>query len=308
MIIKKKRINKLSSLNHIKQGEKIVIVLRDAMRFKEVLLKLGFSDELRDGEKILPLAINPATARNAEKFYVKDKTKPMEVFFQTLWWTRQQWAGRGETTQVTDYVSIQRERYPRIEYAPYSIELFLKYDELGQLMIVTDTIEYGINNEKLILNTINIFLTIFHECEVLTEDLENLMPVQVIRLNWEVLPKGECPWSKMKEEIEYLSENRGKTAKQMMLDKCEYINTFGPDFRAYGKSGFSGYVIFGFENHNLYILESVYPDNATYVFGKQWEELSKLSKAEILNGNLQEVRLIHRDNWQQSIMELLEVK
>lgn len=55
------------------------------------------------------------------------------------------------------------------------------------------------------------------------------------------------------------------------------------------------------------VLESVYPNNVTYVFGKNWEELSKLTKAEILNGNLQDVRIIHNNNWQQEIRNMLEV-
>ena len=40
---------------------------------------------------------------------------------------------------------------------------------------------------------------------------------------------------------------------------------------------------------------------------KNWEELSKLTKAEILKENLQDVRIIHNNNWQQEIRDLLEV-
>ena len=35
--------------------------------------------------------------------------------------------------------------------------------------------------------------------------------------------------------------------------------------------------------------------------------LSKLTKAEILKENLQDVRIIHNNNWQQEIRDLLEV-
>ena len=185
-----------------------------------------------------------------------------------------EWAGRGETREVTDFVTIPRERYARIKFEPYSVELFLKYDEQGQLMVMTDFISYCHDNEKLLINTINIFLTNFEECEILTENFENVMPTRTIKLNWEVLPSGDYPWKRI---------------------------------RAYGKSGFHGYVIFGFMHRNIYVLESVYPNNATYVFGKNWEELSKLTKAEILKENLQDVRIIHNNNWQQEIRDLLEV-
>jgi soluble cytochrome b562 len=80
---------------------------------------------------------------------------------------------------------------------------------------------------------------------------------------------------------------------------------YSPDFEARGLSGFSGYMVLGYEKLNLFILESIYPDNATYVFDKDWMELSKLTKAEILNNNFQKARLIHADTWNKSVESLL---
>ena len=145
MIIKKKRINSLSCLNHVEEGKNLMMVLRDAARFKGILVKLGFSEDLIEGERVLPSMLNPTLKRNAEPFYIKDKTKPKEQYTQTLWWTRHEWAGRGETREVTDFVTIPRERYARIKFEPYSVELFLKYDEQGQLMVMTDFISFQFN-------------------------------------------------------------------------------------------------------------------------------------------------------------------
>ena len=52
MIIKKKRINSLSCLNHVEEGKNLMMVLRDAARFKGILVKLGFSEELIEGERV----------------------------------------------------------------------------------------------------------------------------------------------------------------------------------------------------------------------------------------------------------------
>lgn len=298
-------MNKLSYLAFVKQGDEIVLTLPNAIKYKEILWKLGFSKELKEGERILPSPINSVTTRNAEKFYIVDKTKPKETYSQTLWWTSHKWAGHEETKTVTNYVSIPRQRYSRTEYAPYSIEFMLKYDDNGRLMLMTDVIVFCAENEKLILNTINIFLISFHECEIFIDNLENIMPVKIVRLNWKVLSKEEYSWNKIRDNLETMFFKKGKIARQIMIDKCEYINSFHPNFRAYGRAGFSGYVIFGFEDRNLYVLESIYLNNVTYVFKKDWEELSRLSKAEILDGNLQNVRLIHYENWKNEIRELL---
>lgn len=70
MIIKKKRINSLSCLNHVEEGKNLMMVLRDAARFKEILVKLGFSEDLIEGERVLPSMLNPTLKRNAEPFYI----------------------------------------------------------------------------------------------------------------------------------------------------------------------------------------------------------------------------------------------
>jgi hypothetical protein len=75
------------------------------------------------------------------------------------------------------------------------------------------------------------------------------------------------------------------------------ISKLGPDTLALGRGGFHGYIAFGFSKRKIFILESIYLDNATYVFGSDWEMLSQLSKAEIISGGLQKERIIHDRRW-----------
>ena len=92
----------------------------------------------------------------------------------------------------------------------------------------------------------------------------------------------------------------------MMLRNCEAIYAKHPDFVAYGRSGFKGYAILGFKNKNLYILESVMPNNATYVLENDWKKISQLSKAEILSQDLHKARIIHSANWQINFDKIME--
>ena len=64
-------------------------------------------------------------------------------------------------------------------------------------------------------------------------------------------------------------------------------------------------MVFGFTGRNLYILESMFPYNATYVFEGDWEYLSKLSKAEILSEKLHKARIIHTSKWADRFDELM---
>ena len=100
-----------------------------------------------------------------------------------------------------------------------------------------------------------------------------------------------------------------KTSEQnqvVITYRLTTITDFEPEFVAIGRAGFSGYLIFGFPKKNLFVLESLYSGNATYVFAEKWEGLSKLTKAEILQGKLQKDRIIHRENWESQINNILE--
>ncbi len=149
-------------------------------------------------------------------------------------------------------------------------------------------------------------LSLFGECEIVsdTDPIAQNRP-KTIRVNWEILPQGKYPWEKIKETVQSISGQYNKSNREMMLRNCEHINKLNPDFIAYGKSGFKGYMIFGFTDRNLYILESMFPNNATYVFENDWENLSKLTKAQILNNNLHKDRIIHTSKWTEKFDEIM---
>ena len=56
-------------------------------------------------------------------------------------------------------------------------------------------------------------------------------------------------------------------------------------------------------------LDAAFADPAslkgTYVFDRDWEDLSRKTKAEILQGNLQKDRLIHRTTWDRQVDALM---
>ena len=56
----------------------------------------------------------------------------------------------------------------------------------------------------------------------------------------------------------------------------------------------------------IYVLESLIYGNATYILGENWENLSQLSKAEILNGNHHLERFVHGENWEDNLKEFIK--
>ena len=304
MFLKQTRINSLSHLANFPPETKIRVCAYDVSRFPNEFNKFGFKQDDPSGSTILPATFNRYSRRNAEQYATIDKSLPKEKYTQTLYWTRHEWAGRGETREVTEFIDIVRERYHRDYYAPFSVGFSLIVE--GQVKsIVSDEIVLSHDNNEKIMNTINMLLGLFGECTIESDEVE--MRAATIRFDWDILPPGDYPWETIKEEIENICKNSRRTQKQMMLRNCDVINNLNPDFHAYGRSGFKGYVIFGFKKKNLYILESIFPNNATYVFENEWAELSKLTKAEILNQDLQKMRIIHNANWITEFEKLMKV-
>ncbi|EGK5123772.1 hypothetical protein IPA06_003132, partial [Escherichia coli] len=119
------------------------------------------------------------------------------------------------------------------------------------------------------------------------------------------LPQGQQPWSTIGSKILSAIKIRGKGNTAVVEGRLELINSKKPDFVAVGQAGFQGYVIFGFTGQNIYVLESSQCNNATYILNNNWQQLSQLTKAEILDGNLHHARVIHRVNWAAEILKYL---
>lgn len=305
ILIKKTRINNCSCFAAAVPNTQIRVRVENIGRFDSKLRAFGFKESDENGTSILPCSVNRYAKRNAEPFFTIDKSLPLENYTQTVYWTRYEWAGRDQRNPVTDFSYINKKRYHRNYFAPYSVYFTLVRDG-DKSYIVSDAIPYSEENQNKLLNTVNMLLGFFGECTVDFAEQESLTKRVVV--NWDILPKGEYPWSTVKETLGDLTKGHTKTRTEMMLRNCEAIYAKQPDFVAYGRSGFKGYVVFGFTRRNLYILESVVPNNATYVLENDWEAISQLSKAEILSQELHKERIIHSENWQKNFDKIMEDK
>ena len=304
MIIKQKRVRNLEGiLGFVTVGDKIAIGIKDPERFKAVLPTIGFTLPLAEGDSILPSQkLGPVSLRNAEGSEIVHKDQPMEKAYRVADWSWKDWGGY----EHSKLVDVPYKRYPITPIPPYSVEMTVLKNTKGELLIASPPTTYSNENEALLIHTINLFLEIFGECQILTDDLNDLIKTQIRKLNWRILPVGRLPWEQLSKQLEPIVNEATEGNRPFILHRLERVYSYSPDFTAVGTAGFKGYVIFGFPSKNLYVCESIYYGNATYVFAENWEELSKRTKAEILSSNLQKDRIIHRiKQWDNQIKKLL---
>jgi hypothetical protein len=308
MIIIGKRIRSLERhLAAVKQGTTLVFAKGVDSRDADLLGEIGFSKQMEEGETVLPSPrFGPISRFNADGKERVHRDRPMETAHRQAEWTWQEWNGPYDTVERSKIVDIPYQRYPRTVIPPPSVELAIRKRQ-GISFIVTPPIEFSEKNKDTVLHYINLMLELFGVTEVLMEDLQDLITqVPVKSLNWKVLPPGEWPWKRIKPEVEKILDTASKGNRPVIEHRLETVSQYGAEFVAIGRAGFRGYIIFAFPKRTLYVLESAYTGNATYVFSEDWERLSKLTKAEILQGNLQEDRIIHRQGWENRLRSLLD--
>lgn len=297
MIIKKKRINNIyryinkEEIDNIKQ----LRVKIDEIS-KDDAINIGFSKELAVGEMVIPKVIGPITQFNVYgKEVINKKEKENRDIYRP--YHIMDWHG-----QYHDGIAYERRKcYKREFIRPYEMELII-VEQKGAKYVISKEISKDVNNLKHIMN---LLLEIFGEFEIVYNE-EEINYGEIKRLNWSILPRGKYPWEKLYPYIKNNLDNMQETKARIAKENIERITKYNPKFVAIGKSGFSGYIIYGFNKENKVILESMEINNATYVLNENWENISKLTKAEILKNNLHEKRIIHTKRWNAEIEKIIE--
>lgn len=161
------------------------------------------------------------------------------------------------------------------------------------------------NAQTAIRSAANLLLEGFGEVQFARADLVPPLNVPVKRLNWDLFPQGHLPWPQVRRQLDRVIERAPPSVRPVIRSRTDAVERYGPDFVGIGRAGFQGYWVFGFTRHRLFVLESRLLDNATYILGTDWETVSQMTKAEVINSGLAIARLIHDRSWYERLDEEL---
>lgn len=301
MKTKNKRVsNPKKYLSLIKIDDDFFIALEIQDEHKPILEKLGFSKSLTEGETILPSVVGKISEFNAEGKEKIRKDLEKETVYYPREWKVTDWGGYEHSG--VNYMPY--ERYPRELVPPPSIELQVIVNN-GKKFVISPKLKNSENSIESIKHVMNLFAEIFKTFEVLKGDLTVPIKTKIMKLNWELLPVGINPWGRVKEQVKSIVESKSSGEKAMIIERFSLIEKHNPDHVAIGLGGFTGYLVFGFKSKSLYLLESLKYGNATYVLGEDWQTISQLTKAEILKNGYHKQRIIHSDDWNDSMHKVL---
>jgi hypothetical protein len=306
MIIQQRRIRSLrGKLGSARVGSRVVIGAKLVPDLMPKLRRIGFPETANVGDAVLPAAIGPVTSYNADGGEIVHRDQPLETAYRVAEWHWTEFRGRYDTEERSKFVDVPYRRYPRTDVPPPAVELKIAVTADGQRVLVTPPVTFKGDDDEDLIHVVNLMLEVLGFCQVFTANLDEIIRAPLRRLNWRLLPSGHRPWRILRPDVLEIIRRAKKGNQPVVEHRLELINGYGPDFVAVGLAGFAGYVVFGFTDRRLFVFESIFAGNATYVFGEQWENLSKLTKTQILDELLHLARILHRVGWDDRLRSLL---
>ena len=262
------------------------------------LEELGFPKNLDAGTSILPAVVGRISEFNAQGRDIVRKDLPKITKSRMIHTSWNDWHGYPHSgIQYRDY-----KVYPK-EHINGPEEEITLLQRNAELIAVSEEMTITAEDDSRALHVVNLFLECFGECELFDKDIAPI--VKVRKIHWQILPPGEYPWARVKGHIQTVTARLGNTERPVVEHRIEHITRHKPDLVAIGTGGFDGYFVFGFTKKKLFVLESTHLDNATYLMKSDWESVSRLSKSEIIAGQLHHDRLIHNRRWSQGLHSVL---
>lgn len=128
-------------------------------------------------------------------------------------------------------------------------------------------------------------------------------PIDILKVPWKILPKGENPFDDIKSLFINLQKKKNKVIYD--LSRLEFIYSMEPTQLYIGQDEFEGYVVFNFSNINISILDCPMVGNAIYIMFGDWRSMSKSTKAELMSENYRIIRIVHRGDWKNRLLKIL---
>lgn len=165
------------------------------------------------------------------------------------------------------------------------------------------------NDEKFmdkLLYQCNLLMENTGHCDVFTKEASDKDYIETLQVEWEIFPPGQKNFEKNIQRLISKHRNPLKKIIDIYSDRMEFFEELKPIRYISGTNSFSSY--FGAQiTENLVVLESASYGNAIYILFEEWEELSKMSRTELLNSeNRNFERVTHTGNWKNKVRNAMK--
>lgn len=262
--------------------------------------------ELKYDDSILP---NPGNGRyskynqNGRSIIRRDLPKISKWFSHDIY-------PYGDTSRTTVTASYTRKVWQREEWIPeyLKLDIILKKEDNEYYYFIVKSEEIidkkSVDFEFRLLFNINLISENCGNYQIIENDKDEEYVLETIYVNWELLPPGQINIEKIYNNF----ETHSYQGRKEILERFEYIKSLNPQRMIKGTNRFNQYLGAIMEN-GVVVLENIHNGNAIYVFFKNWETLSKLSRTELIKMTSGDVmRICHTGNWKDLLYNTINQK
>ena len=222
----------------------------------------------------------------------------------------------GDWSYGTHEVSWDRQVYQRDFVPPKELEIsitLLATEGGGEPVFVfrfrveevLDT--RAANFQNALLSNLNLLQENTGAADVFAADSDPTEYLKTISVHWEILPPGES--RDVLGRLLARFREPGDELREKLQDRYSFLEKLQPVAYISGTSGFQRYFGAKFAD-NLVVFENLEYGNAIYVMFDDWQELSKLSRLELLRDRRGAgfERIIHRKGWKDEVKREVEAR
>lgn len=191
----------------------------------------------------------------------------------------------------------------------YNISLHYRKNIHGQNLVVSEKLVYNDTPENIEKNThiVNIFCEISNDFEIYNANLEPAIHFNK-KFEYDILPQGSLDNEKTFEELAEFADRytRNNEENKAFQKRLQVLKEYNPDIRGKGPNNFFGYIVFGFTDLGIVVMETMYAGNATYIFKlDDYEKNAIKDKQTVIQNKIMLRRFYHYDDWENRIRYFL---
>lgn len=216
----------------------------------------------------------------------------------------------GDSSNGTHTIFISREVYQRRLEPPRDWEITLSVisedDKTtllkAQIAIILDRQKTDFKND--LFFAINLLQERFQDCHVLDAKTSNEELARVTKVGWDIFPPGtiDLDFSVITRSL----RNQSPERKQEIQSRAAIINSLHPTEFILGNGMNSRY--YGAKyGDNIVVFENLDYGNALYILFDNWQDISKMSRIDILKRHERDyIRIIHKVGWEKTLKHHIE--
>lgn len=293
------------------------IVVGCAVRFNANDLKSGKLSHLGviltpEGLQVPKTIIPPEdqgkySNRNINGFEIIRKDLPKETHYNNI--ESPNW---GDSYNGTHTVNLPYKKYPRDFYPPRELEILMNCNDnqpnLDNYIItfrIQEVLDKSINGfDKTLFEDLNLLQENIGYFGVESSDTTLDKYLSSLNVSWEILPPGTVD-----ETIERLFRGKTPTEQQKNVTAERYKFFLSLKFKnlVFGKSGLRRYFGALLED-DLVVFENIEYGNAVYVLFNDWQNLSTLSRVDLMSGKYGDSfeRIVHIGDWEEKVKAIVQ--